>query len=334
MKLFKFLILLSVTTFCQNASAEDQDIPAREKDHDAIWSISMENDAVFNKDSNYTNGFRVSYMSPETVPYWLERSANVLPLLDIAGNKRWGFAVGQNIYTPNDISLSTPPLTDRPYAGWLYGTATLISDNTKTLDTFQLTLGIVGPSALGEPVQDSVHNLIDYQQPQGWDHQLKDEPGIILGYDRKWRSLAEFSPFGFGADITPSVGMNLGNVDTSANIGLMARLGRDLPSDYGPPLIKPSISGSDFFVPTKKFGWYIFGGIEGRAVAQNIFLDGNSFRESPSVDKNIFVGGVQYGIAFTFNDMRISYTQVQRTKEYKTQTEQDQYGAITLSFRF
>ena len=305
------------------------------KDKKGIITVSLENDIFANQDNNYTNGFRISYLSPEDkIPYWLDKTANLLPIIDTSGNKRYGFEFGQNLFTPDDISLNNPPTTDQPYAGWLYGSAMLISDNDNTLDTFQITLGMVGPSALGEPVQDSVHNMIDYQQPQGWDHQLKDEPGIILSYDRKYRNVFEMSPFGMGFDITPSAGFNLGNIYTDASVGLMSRLGRDLPSDYGPPLIRPSISGSQFFVPTKDFGWYLFGGVGGRAVAHNIFLDGNTFQDSPSVDKENFIGEAQMGLTVTISDTRISYTHVLRTDQFKGQKSPDEYGAVTVSVRF
>lgn len=68
----------------------------------------------------------------------------------------------------------------------------------------------------------------------------------------------------------------------------MLRLGQRLPLDYGPPRIQPSLPGSGFFVPPQdRFGWYLFAGVEGRAVARNIFLDGNTFRDSRSVDKEL-----------------------------------------------
>jgi lipid A 3-O-deacylase len=344
----KILLALLITTAGYEANATESAAHAeetsanvkevieqkKEKDPEGVFSLSVENDSLLNNDSNYTSGVRLSYISPEKVPYWLEKTANLLPLLSTDGNKRWGFAAGQSIFTPNDISLQNPPLTDRPYAGWLYGTATLISDNTTTLDTFQITLGMVGPSSLAEQSQDFVHQSRDIQQPQGWDYQLKDEPGIIVSYDRKWRDLYQTTPFGLGFDITPSAGANLGNVDTSANVGLMARLGQDLPSDYGPPLIKPSVSGSDFFEPTKDFGWYFFAGVTGKAVARDIFLDGNTFNNSRSVDKEILVGGVQGGLVLTFDKVRIAYTQVHKTDEYKTQTEATEYSAINVSYRF
>jgi len=333
MKIYKLSLIALTAISGTAANAAEDKIISQGKDNDAIISISFENDIITNEDNNYTNGFRIAYLSPETVPYWLEKSANFMPLINSSGNKRWGFALGQNIYTPDDPLLNPPNPTDQPYAGWLYGTAMLISDNDTTLDTFQLTLGIVGPSSLADETQDTVHRTFGFARPQGWDYQLKDEPGIVVSYDRKYRNIYQSQTFGLDFDITPNIATNLGNVDTSANIGAIARLGQDLPSDYGPPLIRPSLSGSDFFHPQKDFGWYIFGGLDGRAVARNIFLDGNTFRDSPSVDKEILVGGLQAGIAFTFKEVRISYTHVKRTDQFKGQKEPDEYGALTLSFR-
>jgi hypothetical protein len=91
--------------------------------------------------------------------------------------------------------------------------------------------------------------------------------------------------------------------------------------------------GQVFFVPRKDFGWYLFTGAEGRAVARNIFLDGNTFRDSRSVEKKLFVGDLQFGIAFTWSNVRLSYTHVLRTREFKIQDERDDFGALSLSIR-
>jgi lipid A 3-O-deacylase len=308
----------------------------RPKDGDAIITVAYENDIFAGEDNNYTNGMRISYISPETdVPNWLEDTAHALPFFPETGHSRWGFAVGQNMYTPNNISLNTPPADDQPYAGWLYGTAALITDNDDRLDTFQITAGMVGPASGARETQSFVHELIDSPEPKGWDNQLQNEPGLVLTYQRKWRNLYEFSPFGFGVDFSPSVGANVGNVYTDASAGGVVRFGYDLPSDYGPPLIKPSLSGSDFFISNgRRIGWYVFGGLEGRAVGRNIFLDGNTFKDSPSVDKENFVGSAQAGAAITYGDARLAYTQVFNTKEFETQQNSNTYGAMTLSVRF
>lgn len=52
----------------------------------------------------------------------------------------------------------------------------------------------------------------------------------------------------------------------------------------------------------------MFVGAEGRAVGRNIFLDGNSFKDSPAVDKKPFVTDAIAGVAFTYSKVRLSYT--------------------------
>ena len=63
---------------------------------------------------------------------------------------------------------------------------------------------------------------------------------------------------------------------TYLEVGATLRIGNDLPNDYGAPRIRPSLPGSNFFLPRDNFGWYLFAGAGGRAVAYNIFLDGNT----------------------------------------------------------
>lgn len=304
-------------------------------DDKGIFSIAWENDRWAGSDRHYTNGFRLAYLSPETdIPYWLERGADQLPFFANEGRRRYHFAVGQSMFTPEDISQRGLIRDDRPYAGWLYGNIGLISDTGYRLDNLELSLGVVGPSALAEPVQESVHELTNSPDPSGWDNQLKDEPAIMLTYERKWRSLYEFSPFGLGADITPHLGGSVGNVFTQAATGATLRVGFDLPSDYGPPRIRPSLPGSDFYVPTQQLGGYLFAGVEGRAVAHNIFLDGNTMKDSHRVDKELLVGALQIGAVVTYQSMRIGYTHVFMTDEFESQSSGTQFGAITLSIRY
>lgn len=92
--------------------------------------------------------------------------------------------------------------------------------------------------------------------------------------------------------------------------------------------------GSGFFIPRHGFGWYLFAGIEGRAVARNIFLDGNTFRDSRNVDKEPLVGDLQFGIAITWRNLRLGYTHVLRKREFKGQGgRRDDFGAISLSLQ-
>lgn len=305
-----------------------------EEDEKGIFNIVIENDFFAGEDRDYTNGIRLSWLSSEkNTPEWEKSLANVLPLAN-EGSKRVSIAVGQNIYTPQNKLSATPIAGDRPYAGWLYGSVGMVSDTGSTLDNTMITLGVVGPASFAEESQHVFHNIISDDQPNGWDNQLKNEPGIILTYERKWKEFFELSTAGLEADIMPHIGGNLGNINTDASVGATFRLGFDLPADYGPPRIRPSLPGSDFFAPSKDLGGYLFTTIGGRAVARNIFLDGNTFTDSQSVDKENFIGSLQIGAVVTSGDMRLSYTQVFMTKEYKTQDNSSQFGTLTLSYRF
>lgn len=329
------LLFSASIVLAADAEGNKAPITRPQADYEGSFTFALENDLFTGHDDNYTNGIRFAYLSAEnSTPALIENIADALPIFNGNGHKRWGIEVGQNMYTPQDITIAAPQPNDRPWAGWTYASLNMLTDTGNSLDTLSLTVGMVGPASGAAESQEFVHDLIGSNKPMGWGNQLKNEPGLVLTYEHKWRGLYEFSPFGFGVDITPSIGGSAGNIYTHAAAGAVMRIGYDLPADYGPPLIRPNLSGSDFFVPTKSLGWYLFGGFEGRAVARNIFLDGNTFRDSPSVDKKPFVGGVQAGIAFTYGDTRVAYTHIIRTEEFYGQPRADEFGAVTLSWRF
>jgi lipid A 3-O-deacylase len=327
----RFVLLAHALGTTATAYAEDARIVPDDK---GIFSLVWENDKFAGTDRDYTNGVRASWLSSEeNMPAWSRTVADNLPLAP-EGHKRISIAVGQSMFAPEDLKSTALVPDEQPYAGWLYGSVGLVSDTGKTLDNVLLTVGVVGPLAGAEQTQKFVHRLTNSQDPKGWDNQLHNEPGVILTYERKWRGILEASPFGIGVDVTPHMGVNLGNINTDASVGATFRLGYDLPADYGPPRIRPSLPGSDFFIPAQTAGGYLFATVGERAVARNIFLDGNSFEDSPSVDKKYLVSSLQVGVAATYAQTRISYTQVFTSKEYKTQQAGSKFGVLSVSYRF
>src|SRR5262249_12080131 len=151
--------------------------------------------------------------------------------------------------------------------------------------------GVVGPAAMGGITQNTFHQFVGKTTSLGWKNELKNEPGFILSYERKWRFEAPL--FGnFGMDVIPEAGASGGNILTYADVGAMVRIGQNLRADYGPNRIRPSLSGTAWFDPAQldgPLGWYVFFGSQGRAVGHNIFLDGNSWASSPSVSKKPLV---------------------------------------------
>ena len=300
------------------------------------FGLQIENDRVAATDRHYTHGTRLGWVSPRgEPPAWSARLFDGI-FHHVQGQRRLGFSLGQSIFTPDDTESIAVVADDRPYAGWLYGGMELIVEDADDFRRVALDLGIVGPSAKAEQTQNEFHELIGVSRSNGWDNQLNDEPGFALFAERKWRDASRFPFAGVNGDVTWNLGGSLGNVLTYAAAGVALRVGNQLDSDFGTPRIRPSLSGSAFFdpVPFRKFGWYLFAGVELRAVGRNIFLDGNTISDSHDVSKKPVVGDFQAGLALFYGRARLTYTGVFRTKEFDGQPEADRFGAISLSFTF
>jgi hypothetical protein len=303
-------------------------------EHYGTWTFTYENDLLAGTDRYYTSGVQAAWRSPTyDPPAWLAAVTSG-PLFPAGGVPRWGLALGQNIFTPDDTDRRDPDPLDRPYAGWLYGAVSLSSATAREYGSVELQLGVVGPSALGEQTQNNVHDFLNIDRAFGWDRQIKDEPGVNLVLTRQWRFNSDPVLDDIAVGIVPTLIGSLGNVQTYAAAGLMVRFGNELDADFGPPRMRPSISGSAFYQPDGRWGWYVFAGVEGRVVARDIFLDGNTWRDSRSVDREVLVGDAIAGAALIMPFARLTLTYTARSREFETQRETAQYGSVSLSFRF
>ncbi|MEO0785753.1 MAG: lipid A deacylase LpxR family protein [Pseudomonadota bacterium] len=308
--------------------------PACAEESEGVISLTSENDLFGGTDRNYSNGIRIERVSPaDRVFPLLREAADLVPGLNLDRVKlRQGFALSHAIYTPENISTPDPDPNDRPYAGWLSVSGTVVASDADTQDAIQLNLGVIGPSAQGKFVQTNWHELINGVEPEGWDSQLKDEPGIELIAQRLQLIDGPDLPLGLETDYGLHVGGALGNVRTYLAAGGMARIGFDLDADFGPPRIRPALSGAGVFRPGQPLGGYVFVGINGRAVARDIFLDGNTFRDSPSVsDRRDIVGDMQAGLALHYRDFQVAFTYVHRTEQFVAQDGPQRFGAISIA---
>jgi len=297
-------------------------------------SIHMENDLFAGTDKDYTHGTKINYVSPDMetwrLPDTLREFGAKLPMFLHEGyTNNIGLSIGQNIYTPSDIEVSELMEDDRPYAGWLYGEVSWHHKNEVNLHKLMLTLGVVGSESLAEEAQTIVHEWTGSQDPKGWRHQLHNEPGLILSYIHKKR----FALHEDMADFIPAITLNVGNVLTSAEANMTIRGGYNVPADFHSNRIGAS-GYAKALEERKEFSIYAFATAGGRAVARDIFLDGNTFRDSHSVDKKPLVGEVELGIGVRYRSCLLTYTQIFRTKEYDSQEFAPQFGSLGLSFWF
>ncbi len=322
------------------------------------FTLHFENDLFANMDRFYTNGIKLSWVSPDMK--WFQdleflrqdhlpaRAANgFIELLPWSGDKNrqrnLSLSVGQLMFTPRDISRTDLIREDRPYAGWLYGSAAFHSKTYRRLDTFELQAGFTGPWSLAQEAQDLVHEVRGIDQARGWDNQIDTELGVALVYDRRQRVLPRRDFFRqWGVDAIAHAGGAVGTVFTHASAGMEARLGWNLPTDFGTGIIRPA---GEVNMPTDtrdpryqgqggSMSAYLSAAVSGRWVLHDIFLDGNTFEDSHAVDREPLVGDVVLGASVIWRRFKLSYSHVLRSHEFEGQRGSQQFGSLSLSFTY
>jgi len=302
-------------------------------------SLQWENDTfIGSNDKNYTNGVRFGWaMKKGKKPPFFGKAVKMLFPKDAKGDDEllYSLFLGQNMYTPSDISIVTPQPNDRPYAGWTYMGGGITLKKGRSFHAMEVDIGIIGPASGAGKAQRWWHDCRNLQTPRGWQNQIGNEPGLIVSYEVGKSSKITKMPFGLQGDVTGSAGVSLGNVYTHLKGGAIFRLGSNLTRDYSAPTrIRPSIPGSDIHLGTG-MDFTLFTGFEARVVGWNTFLDGSLFdSSSPSVDSKTLVSDFIVGATWYINSIRLSYTHTFRSQEFVGAIGSNNFGSLNLSWRF
>lgn len=333
------LVLCSANAFARDYCNEPTDLPP-------TVNFRVDNDLFGNQDQGYSNGVMLTLVSPNLKDYtgdpclprlarWINRH---LEALTPQGFEQQNMVVGfgHAIFTPQDPTRSDVIEDDRPYAGVLLMSLGYNARNGDTLRTTQLQFGIVGPSALGKQVQSEVHRMVDGEKFEGWDNQLRDEPVFRLVHERMQRA-GQADPGVWSWDAIAHWGGSLGNLATYANAGVEYRFGRYLPNDFGSTPLRPAgenTAPTGNRIPPHVVGFHFFLTTDARWVLRDITLDGNTFKDSHSVDKRSFVGEYGYGMALMYGRWKFALARYHRTREFDGQRERPVFGSFTISRQF
>lgn len=329
----------------------------------------LENDLFVNTDRNYTSGVSLTFISrdipgelrPACLPGLVRLHAALIDRFDPDFWRDGGGALrsqnlavraGQSMYTPGDGRRSDRIEGDRPYAGLLYAGLAWnrrVLDRWRgieTLDTREVTLGIIGPLSLARQAQDLIHDLRGFERHRGWRNQLRTEPALQVARERKYRDYA--GPFaataGLSSDSIRAWGLSLGNIQTSAHVSIEWRMGWNLPNDFGSYPIRPAAENrppapaAALGEAARRPGVHAFAALEGRLVAHDFSLDGNLLRDSPAVTREPLVLQAALGIAahavLGGHPVRIAIMRVSRSREFAEQGRRHAFGSISLSVDF
>jgi lipid A 3-O-deacylase len=309
------------------------------------FTFYWENDLFAKTDRYYTNGLKLTWSTPyredhdsSHLPAWSLPVINRLPGMgDGDARRSVSITLGQEIYTPANTRTSEDLPNDRPYAGYTYFSTGYHSIKGNVRSNWELQAGVIGPLSLADKATNLVHRTIGVHLDHGWSYQLRNEPGLEAVTEYQWRIAPADAGRGFNYDFVPHLGAAFGNVRIYVNTGAEFRIGWDVPPDFGTCPIRPgceSNTADEAQRTGKRFSMHLFTAFDGRAVARDIFLDGNTYQNSPHVRKKPFVADFSAGFALERGRLKASYAYVLRTREFKAQQDNHIFGSVNISWTY
>lgn len=324
------LLLIGTSAFGQASPLSTRTAYGIER---GAWRLEFDNDAFFKKDNKISSGWSLQRHTPiaenwatlQETPNFVRQWGSKIPTLTADGLVcRAGIAMGQITQTPDDLSRRDLIKDDVPYAGALTIQTTWYAYSDKTFRGFEIIAGVVGPPALAEQTQKTVHKLIGSGDPNGWDNQLSTEPVINFNYMRKRKIWCIGHPTGMAIDTTINANFGLGNLFTQASASVEARFGYNMPGGFVfvPDPIGYSMHYKAALNPPNPRSWSLYGSVVLRetGILHTIFLDGNTFTDSHSVDKQPFVAQAIAGLHFELQDWSIQLNAMVSSDNVNTKT--------------
>lgn len=323
------ILLLCFSLGANNVLAQDEGT--------SWFSFSFDNDIFAGTDGGYTNGIYLNWaeiMSQDMYTgretgwhHWLQSR---LTKADKAERIVTTNNFGQSMITPTDILQNPPDPNDTPYAGLLYWQGTVLASKGQHTDFANLLLGVVGPAALAEQSQKIVHSATGSDAPQGWDYQLRNEPLFALQYGRLWQRAHLNKDRLVENDFIGGFQTSVGNFESSAELSVYARIGKKLETSYGTMAM---VSNRELNPITHSNRWFAYIGGSVRYIANNIALDGNTFRNGPSIDYDNLQNRYIVGIAYSKRNWGLSYNFIDFGSLENENATRQRFGSLTFLWR-
>ena len=212
--------------------------PTEEK-HNTGWAFYLDNDVLTtgDRDQDYTGGFAVTQSGLRatkgfSINGWLaglDRFSRFQKLYE--GREHFqlhSFEFGVTLFTPADISVSTPIFDDHPYASLFFiaNTQQTVVPEDDVGYQSTLTIGLLGLD-IAEDLQKGIHDLLGADEPKGWDNQISSggEPTFKYTVSRQKPHFRRYRPTGGGREFKSSIEGNIG-FTTDINVATSLRWGR------------------------------------------------------------------------------------------------------------
>lgn len=295
------------------------------------WEVASDNDAYDfwiprhrRPDHDYTHGM---WLAAELgrAPVWGRRLGGGAPACT---GRETGEArclttrveLAQKLFTPRLDDVEPVP-GERAYAGWLSLSARGRREGPRSRTSAGLEVGVTGDASLGRLVYQRFHRAAGFHSVDGWGNQLAFEPGIVARLSREVLAYEGVRGGERVAAVVPEAGLALGNVLTGAHAGVGVRLGRGVPHPWR------AVHGAAH----PRLAVFGIGAARGEWVGHDLFLDGNTFRESVHVRRRPFVYQYELGGGVRWRSFGAEYRATTRGRDYQTQLRPHQWSTIALT---
>lgn len=184
------LFITISTSIRSSAQLIDNSSTFKNIDSNKYIRFHYDNDFFTKTDYYYSQGITLEYVSPclkkSPINYLLLKSAN--------SENKYGLSFNLFGYTPTSIKSDDILYGDRPYEAnislkaFVTGSDSLRNHRIAS----SVSIGIMGPAALGYEIQYNIHKWTGNKLPKGWQHQIRND--IILNYQLNYeKKLATIS---------------------------------------------------------------------------------------------------------------------------------------------
>ena len=282
----------------------------------------FQNDSISGYDRNFSHGTRLDYAQ------------------DLKSGDAWGISIMQNIYTPEAHASGDIP-GQHPYCGYAALGAAYLARGENWGCATELQLGVTGNASLAERTQNAVHEMLHMEKWYGWNDQIQSEVTVQLTsrQDFRIRALEGELAHGWETDGVFQVKESVGTFDMSGWVGLVFRVGRNLP----PSMSTPDDGAGNFGINVikkpsyqrDKLSYFMLASVTGGYVARDLTIDGGVFHHfEQTCSRTPWQTQAQLGVGVSYHGIDYYAGLLYMSRTYRTQEHNSLMGVFSLSWHW
>jgi lipid A 3-O-deacylase len=328
MRLFYIGIIIFLFPRVLSGQAMDNTLAFRNISSDHYFRINYENDYFTATDRDYTQGIYIEWVTPRlrhfplTALLWHPRNGII----------KYGLAIEDDTYTPNHYERPEIQYGDRPFADALFLKSFLVSVNEDRRERIgtQVSIGVIGPAAGGEGMQEGIHRWLHDIQPKGWANQIKNGPVLNYQVNYEKELYADRDQF----SLSSYNSLRIGTLSDKASTGLTGMVG----NFYSPFAGDRGLTARGHRPRLKKVQYYFYDQLSVNFIGYDATLQGSLFDHSspytiPGGELNRLTAQNRWGFVLILKKLYLEYYQTGLTEEFHTSVYH-RTGGIQVGFGF